>query len=148
MILRTRRKICRPKPLVALAMLAAMFLFASHASAQSRTGSVAAPFSFANLVNSGRLASDAHGREPQVLWAAPRALDQSKAAASSGRHRSVGRKVLGAAIGAVGGLFAGGYLGAKIEGDSCHCDDPGLMGALIGAPVGAVTGGILGAKFF
>ena len=52
------------------------------------------------------------------------------------------------AIGATGGLFAGGFLGAAIEGDRCNCDDPGLMGALIGAPVGAVTGGILGALFF
>ena len=43
---------------------------------------------------------------------------------------------------------AGAQLGAFIEGDRCHCDDPGLKGALIGAPVGAVTGGILGAKFF
>ena len=43
---------------------------------------------------------------------------------------------------------AAAYLGAFIEGDRCHCDDPGLKGALIGAPVGAVTGGILGAKFF
>jgi hypothetical protein len=125
-----------------------MFLSASRASAQARTDSLAAPFSFANLVNSGRLVTDAHGREPQVLWATPRVSNQSKAAVSSGRHRSVSRKVLGAAIGAVGGLFAGGFLGAKIEGNSCDCDDPGLMGALIGAPIGAITGGILGAKFF
>jgi hypothetical protein len=66
----------------------------------------------------------------------------------SGRRRSVGRRILGGAIGATAGLFAGGYLGAVIEGDSCHCDDPGLKGALIGAPVGLVTGGILGALFF
>jgi hypothetical protein len=64
------------------------------------------------------------------------------------RRRSVGRKILGGAIGAVGGLFAGGYLGAKIEGNGCHCDDPGLTGALIGAPIGAIVGGILGATFF
>ena len=62
-------------------------------------------------------------------------------------ERGVGRKILGAAVGAVGGLYAGGYLGATIEGDRCHCDDPGLMGALIGAPVGAVAGGILGWRY-
>jgi hypothetical protein len=62
------------------------------------------------------------------------------------RHRSIGRKILGGAVGAVAGFFAGGYLGAKIEGD-CNCDDPGLKGALIGAPVGAAAGGILGATF-
>jgi len=46
-------------------------------------------------------------------------------------------------IGAVGGFFAGAFLGAAIEGDRCNCDDPGLLGAVIGAPVGAATGGIL-----
>ena len=59
--------------------------------------------------------------------------------------RGVGRRILGGAVGAAGGLFAGGYIGAKIEGDRCHCDDPGLTGALIGAPIGAVLGGIAGA---
>ena len=68
--------------------------------------------------------------------------------ASSGRKSSVGRKILGAAIGATAGFFAGGYLGAAIDGDCGGCDDPGLKGALIGAPVGAVTGGILGAMVF
>ena len=63
-------------------------------------------------------------------------------------RRSVGRKILGGALGAVGGFFAGGYLGAAIDGDCGGCDDPGLKGAVIGAPIGAVVGGILGAKFF
>ena len=63
------------------------------------------------------------------------------------RHRGPGRIVAGAAVGAVAGFFAGGYLGAAIDGDCGGCDDPGLKGALIGAPVGAVTGGILGGKF-
>ena len=64
------------------------------------------------------------------------------------RHRSVGRRILGGAIGGVAGLFAGGYLGAKIEGDDCGCDDPGLQGALIGAPIGMIAGAILGAWLF
>ena len=59
-------------------------------------------------------------------------------------ERGLARKVFGALVGAAGGFFAGGYLGATIEGDRCHCDDPGLKGAVIGAPVGAVAGGILG----
>ena len=63
------------------------------------------------------------------------------------RQRSISRKVLGAIVGAVGGFFAGGYLGAAIEGDRCHCDDPGLKGALIGAPIGSAAGGILGWHF-
>ena len=56
------------------------------------------------------------------------------------KKRSATRVILGAAVGATAGLFAGGYIGQAIEGDSCHCDDPGLMGALIGAPIGAVVG--------
>ena len=62
-------------------------------------------------------------------------------------RRGVGRAILGGAVGAVGGLFAGGYLGTVIEGDGCDCDDPGLKGALIGAPVGTVAGAILGALY-
>ena len=63
------------------------------------------------------------------------------------RDRGIGRMILGGAVGAVGGLFAGGYLGAKIEGNRCHCDDPGLTGALIGAPIGTAAGAVLGAKY-
>jgi hypothetical protein len=63
------------------------------------------------------------------------------------RRSSVGRKILGGALGGVGGFFAGGYIGAKIDGP-CDCDDPGFKGFLIGAPIGAVAGAILGAKFF
>jgi len=66
---------------------------------------------------------------------------------TSGPRRGLGRIVAGAAVGAAGGFFAGGYLGAWIDGDCGGCDDPGLKGALIGAPIGAVAGGILGGKF-
>lgn len=68
-------------------------------------------------------------------------------ARSGDGKRSAGKRVLGAVVGATGGFFAGGYIGAWIEGDCCHCDDQGLKGALIGAPVGAVTVGILGGLF-
>ena len=64
------------------------------------------------------------------------------------RRRSPGRIVLGASLGAVGGFFAGGYLGAKIDGDCGGCDDPGFMGFLIGAPIGAVIGGLLLGRYF
>ncbi len=67
---------------------------------------------------------------------------------SLGRERSTGRKVLGGVIGAAGGFFAGGFIGAAIEGKSCHCDDPGLQGFLVGAPIGALGGAVLGVKFF
>jgi hypothetical protein len=69
-------------------------------------------------------------------------------ASSGSRQRSTGRKVAGGVIGAVGGFFGGGFLGAAIEGDRCDCDDPGLVGFLIGAPIGSVIGGIVGVKFF
>ena len=68
----------------------------------------------------------------------------SKAAFQTRKH-STARKIIGAAVGAFGGFFLGGYAGAAIEGDRCNCDDPGLQGFLIGAPVGAVAGGIFGA---
>jgi hypothetical protein len=64
---------------------------------------------------------------------------------ASGHRGSRARRVAGAAIGAIGGFFLGGALGAALEGDSCNCDDPGLMGFLVGAPVGAAIGGVVGA---
>lgn len=63
------------------------------------------------------------------------------------RVRSKKRIIAGAIAGGVGGFFAGGFLGAHIEGDRCDCDDPGVRGFLIGAPIGAIAGGISGAKF-
>ena len=65
----------------------------------------------------------------------------------SSRERSVTKRIIGGAVGATAGFFAGGYLGAWIDGDCGGCDDPGLKGALIGAPIGAAVGGILGALF-
>jgi hypothetical protein len=65
----------------------------------------------------------------------------------NGRGRSKKRIVAGAIVGSLGGFFAGGFLGAHIEGDRCDCDDPGVRGFLIGAPIGALAGGIFGATF-
>ncbi len=73
--------------------------------------------------------------------------DRPQARQGNPGRRTPVRRILGAAVGAVGGLFVGGYTGAWIEGDRCNCDDPGLMGALIGAPVGAAVGGVLGGLF-
>ena len=141
-----------------------LFLFEGSASAQVTVGWVAASLSSDELpLPEVELRADAtRQRADRTLQPIRDSLSrmdygriagQSVASASvqtaaSGRKRSVMRRVLGGAIGATGGLFAGGFLGAAIEGDRCNCDDPGLMGALIGAPVGAVTGGILGALFF
>jgi hypothetical protein len=82
------------------------------------------------------------GSQPRATTAS-----SSEQAPKSTRERSLGRRILGGAVGAVGGFFAGGYLGAMIDGECGGCDDPGLKGALIGAPIGAAAGGILGAMF-
>lgn len=73
---------------------------------------------------------------------ASRVRESQQSATSS----HTGRRVLWTAVGAAGGFFAGGYLGAAIENavSPCGCDDAGLMGALIGMPIGAVAGGITG----
>ena len=82
-----------------------------------------------------------------ATFAADTSLRPGVQNAQSSPRRSVTRRVLGAAVGATAGFFAGGYTGAWIEGDRCHCDDPGLKGALIGAPIGAVAGGVLGGLY-
>jgi hypothetical protein len=78
-----------------------------------------------------------------VLHRAPTRFAQG---GSAPRNRTVGRRVLGAVVGGAGGFFAGGYLGAWIDGE-CDCDDPGFKGALIGAPVGAALGAIFGGLY-
>jgi len=57
-------------------------------------------------------------------------------------NRALKRTLAGIA-GGVAGFFAGGIIGARLEGD-CNCDDPGLLGAVIGAPIGAAVGAIVG----
>ena len=82
-----------------------------------------------------------------ALTAPPKAnLTDSSARAQLNRPRgaSTASKIGWGALGALGGFFAGGYLGAAIDGDCGGCDDPGLKGALIGAPVGAIVGATLG----
>ncbi len=80
-------------------------------------------------------------RVEPALTQPPRQMARPPAA----RHRSVrAKQVGGAVIGAIGGFVIGGRLGGWLEGDSCHCDDPGLQGFLIGAPIGAGIGAFLG----
>jgi hypothetical protein len=165
---------CQPAQLSAvfLAVVVSVSLLASRAEAQIRGDSVTGQTSSGPIDSAQPVGAAA----PSVLWSAARAPadwpttpgrnnrfmapfavaggavskmeNASALQAPAGRRRSTGRKVLGGVIGAVGGFFGGGYLGAAIEGNGCHCDDPGLKGALIGAPVGAVAGAILGAKLF
>ena len=160
-MIRVGRSISTGARLLAL-VIAPVFVFEGAASAQVSAGLVAASVSAAELPEV-KLRPDAPSqmanRTFQPIRDSLNTVDYGRIvgqnvrsaslqSAPSSRKRSVARRILGGALGATGGLFAGGFLGAVIEGDRCNCDDPGLMGALIGAPVGAVTGGILGAVFF
>ena len=76
--------------------------------------------------------------------AQPRAAAAPRPAASrqaASRPRPRWQRGIWAALGAFGGFWAGGALGAGLEGTSCRCDDPGLMGFIVGAPIGAIAGG-------
>jgi hypothetical protein len=61
-------------------------------------------------------------------------------------NASTAAEVLGAALGAVGGFWAGGRVGFYVAQDHDVNDDgvSGLRGVVIGAPVGAVIGAVLG----
>ena len=54
----------------------------------------------------------------------------------------IGQRVVWTSLAGLGGFFAGAYIGAAIEGDSCQCDDPGFKGALTGMPIGAAAAAI------
>jgi hypothetical protein len=61
-----------------------------------------------------------------------------------GSHLNRGtRQVVGGIVGAIGGFFVGGIIGAQLEGN-CGCDDPGLSGAIVVGGVGAVAGAVVG----
>ena len=84
-----------------------------------------------------------NGYQPLATRVEPALTQPSRQVSSppTARNRSLrAKQVAGAVIGAIGGFMIGGRLGAFLEGNSCHCDDPGLQGFLIGAPVGAGIG--------
>ncbi len=60
----------------------------------------------------------------------------------SGAYRDAQRVMAAVALGIVG-TFAGGIVGAVVEGD-CHCPNRGMRGLVIGAPIGAAAGAALG----
>ena len=114
-------------------VLIAASLVPSEAQAQA-AGPYGAPFVIRDAIRS-------------VTFVAEASLQSGVQNPQPSPRKSVTRRVFGAAVGATAGFFAGGYTGAWIEGDRCHCDDPGLKGALIGAPIGAAAGGILGGLY-
>jgi len=142
----------RPAVALSVAVTLAGLLTARNVHAQSTSERVLTPISRGSFSAAPR--ADLPGdpqtgsirRSLEKLDYGSLRLEQGQTQTS--KRRSVGRKILGGALGAVGGFFAGGYLGAMIDGECGGCDDPGLKGALIGAPIGAVVGGILGTKFF
>jgi hypothetical protein len=83
--------------------------------------------------------------EPSVAaWRLePRASGQANARATGS---STAAKIIGTAIGAVGGFYAGGAIGFYTAQDRNADDDgvSGLRGVVIGAPIGAVVGAIIG----
>ena len=128
------------------AVFTVALLWAGAATAQTVPASQPSPrqseFSTAAAIRKAVGAQRLEGKGQAQPKAAP-----VRARVAQRQSPSIGHKIAGAAIGAVGGFFLGGYTGARLEPD-CDCDDPGLQGFLIGAPIGAIVGGVLGAKFF
>ena len=67
-------------------------------------------------------------------------------AAAAARGSSTAVKIIGAAVGAFGGFYAGGMIGYYTAMDRNVDDDgvSGLRGVVIGAPIGAVVGAVIG----
>lgn len=68
-------------------------------------------------------------------------LSRQQAAGTSDKM-GTGWRVLVTALAGMGGFYAGGAIGARIEGPCGGCDDPGFKGAIIGAPIGAAAAAI------
>ena len=134
---------------MAITSLLVVGLLAVPPAGGERSGPVFPAAMFSSLDRAERLKLDY--RSAVGSFAAPEitrtgsSVQGSARSAPQNRKPSTARKIVGAAVGAFGGFFLGGYTGAAIEGDSCNCDDPGLKGFLIGAPIGAIAGGIFGA---
>lgn len=78
-----------------------------------------------------------------VRFDAPTGAGESAGGARAPRREmGKGKRALLTAAAGFGGFFAGGYIGAAIDGDCGGCDDPGLKGALIGFPIGAAAAAI------
>lgn len=95
-----------------------------------------------------QVVAEPDGHEPLVERPLPRLVTSSRQISTppaAPNRGSRARRVTGAVLGAIGGFWIGAELGAALEGDSCNCDDPGMMGTVIGAPVGAAVGAVLGA---
>jgi hypothetical protein len=89
---------------------------------------------------------------PRVLVDEPRPaawrLDPPRSAqtTAAANGSSTAAKIIGTAIGAFGGFYAGGMIGFYTAQDRNADDDgvSGLQGVVIGAPIGAVVGAVIG----
>jgi hypothetical protein len=139
---------------VGAAVVAWVFLSGSYAHAQVGDDVIPLPSTSFTRPDALPIVDTARGGGQLVGWTAlstvvpQRTLVQGRAPSTAGRRRTTGNKTLAVAIVAATGFFVGGYLGAAIEGHSCACDDPGMLGAMVGAPIGAVAGAVLGVKLF
>jgi hypothetical protein len=90
-----------------------------------------------------KLPSDLADERPQPLW---RAETARKDQTTSVRQSSTAAKVIGVAIGGLGGFYAGGMIGFYLAQDKNADDDgvSGLRGVVIGAPIGAAVGALIG----
>jgi hypothetical protein len=75
--------------------------------------------------------------------ARPRRADASSFTSTSSSRTA---RIIGVAVGAVGGFYAGGMAGYALAQDKDRDDDgvSGLRGVVIGAPIGALIGGLIG----
>lgn len=90
------------------------------------------------------LPSDLLDQQPRPLW---RAEETRKTQTTTRKGSSTAAKVLGVALGGVGGFFGGAWAGYYLTQDRDNPNDDGvsgLRGLVIGAPVGAALGALLG----
>jgi hypothetical protein len=89
-----------------------------------------------------KLPADLTAEEPQPSWRA----ESTRIQTTSARQSSTLAKVIGLAVGGLGGFYAGGMIGYHLAQDRNADDDgvSGLRGVVIGAPVGAAVGALIG----
>ena len=119
----------------AIALLAALLLWATPLLAQTPTDNAAATdvSAFRASIANVRFAPPA--RPPLTSVSRPGRVARER--------MSIPKRIVLTAVAGFGGLYAGGIIGARIDGECGGCDDPGMKGALIGMPIGAASAAIV-----
>jgi hypothetical protein len=134
-------------------LILGMVMLASTAGASQPPAAVGT-----TTISAGRLTTLTGTADPQTRLKLPSALGIEEirpdwrlepprlARAAAAPQSSKVARVLGVALGAVGGFMAGGMIGFYTTQDRDVYDDgvSGLRGVVIGAPVGAGVGALLG----